>query len=94
LKRFADFGAEFTQAFHDRLSSIYGGDSLRALSSMLLLEASRAIAPEIAVGDPKTMMSILTLNDGHGFQLADFLAGEMPPRDQVALVQTLVNTAG
>ena len=29
--------------------------------------------------DPKAKMSILSLDNGHGFQLADFLSGEMPP---------------
>jgi len=94
IKRFADFGANFTQAFHDKLSSIYGGDSLRALSSMLLVEASRAIAPELSVAEPSAMLSILTLTNNHAFDLGSFLSGEMPPRDQVALAQTLVNAAG
>jgi hypothetical protein len=94
LERFAEFGAAFTDAFHDNLSSIYGDDSLRALSSMLLIETSRAIAPELAVGNAKTLMSILTLTNGHSFDLESFLSGEMPPRDQVALAQTLVNTTG
>jgi len=91
LKRFADFGAKFTQAFHDQLSSIYGSDSLRALSSMLLIEASRAIAPELSLADSRAMLSILTLTNSHSFDLADFVSGSLPPREQVALAQTLVN---
>jgi hypothetical protein len=92
IKRFADFGADFTQAFHDRLSSVYGDDSLRALSSVLLIGASRAIAPELSVGSSSALLSILTLTNNHTFALDAFLSGEMPPKDQVALAQTLVNT--
>jgi len=92
IKRLADFGAHFTQTFNDQLSSIYGGDSLRALSSVVLVEASRAIAPELMVNDSSVMLNILTLTNNHAFDLGDFLLGEMPPKDQVALAQTLVNT--
>jgi hypothetical protein len=92
IKRFADFGADFTQAFHDRLNSIYGSDSLRALSSVLLVEASRAIAPELNIGGSSALMSLLTFANNHSFSLESFLSGVMPPKDQVALAQTLVGT--
>ena len=92
IKRFADFGADFTQAFHDRLNSIYGSDSLRALSSVLLVEVSRAIAPELNIGGSSSLLSLLTFANNHSFSLDSFLSGDMPPKDQVALAQTLVGT--
>jgi len=91
IKAFADFGADFTQAFHDNLSSVYGGDSLRALSSMVLVEASRAIAPELSVANSSAMLTILTLTNNTSFDLATFLDGKMPPKQEVAVAQTLVN---
>ncbi len=39
------------------------------------------------------MLSIIVLNEQRTFQLADFLAGETPPRDQIAVAQTLVHQA-
>jgi hypothetical protein len=57
-----------------------------------LIGASRAIAPELSVGSSSALLSILTLTNNHTFALDAFLSGEMPPKDQVALAQTLVNT--
>lgn len=91
MKRFADFGARLTEAFHHNLQSVYGDDSLRALSAMLLVEGSRAIAPELALSNSSAMLNILTLTNNHAFDLSSFLAGELPPKEQVALAQTLVN---
>jgi hypothetical protein len=91
IGRFADFGADLTDAFHNQLSSVYGNDALRTLSSMVLVEASRAIDPDLGSQTPKAMLIIMTLRNGHQFQLSDFVAGVMPPRDQVAIAQTLVN---
>jgi hypothetical protein len=91
IKRFADFGADFTDTFNDRLRSVYGNDALRALSSMVLLEASRAIDPAFSSEPPQAMLNILTFTNGHTYDLNDFVAGVMPPRDQVAVAQTLVS---
>jgi hypothetical protein len=91
INRFADFGADFTDTFNQRLSSVYGNDALRALSSMVLLEASRAIDPRFSSKPPEAMLNILTFTKGHTFDLNDFVVGEMPPRDQVAVAQTLVS---
>jgi hypothetical protein len=91
INRFADFGAELTDTFNHRLSSVYGGDALRTLSSMVLIEASRAIDPDLSVQAPQAMLNILTFQNGHTFVLNDFIAGVMPPKDQIAVAQTLVN---
>ncbi len=91
INRFADFGADLTNTFNNKLSSVYGDDALRTLSSAVLLEASRAIDPGSSTQPPKAMLSLLTLVNGHAFNLDDFVAGEMPPKAQIAVGQTLVN---
>jgi hypothetical protein len=40
------------------------------------------------------MLSIIVLKTPRTFQLADFLAGRMPPRDQIVLTQTLAHRRG
>lgn len=55
------------------------------------MEASRAIDPGSSTEAPKAMLSLLTLVHGHAFNLDDFVAGAMPPKDQIAAGQTLVN---
>lgn len=91
INRFADFGAHLTDTFNRKLSSVYGNDALRTVSSMVLLEASRAIDPGLGSKPPQAMLNILTFTNGHTFALEDFVAGAMPPRDQVAVAQALVN---
>ena len=93
IERFANFGADLTNTFNHRLSSVYGNDALRTLSSMILVEASRAIDPGSTPSAPAAMLNILTLQDGHLFDLNDFLTGTPPPKDQVAVAQTLVNVS-
>ncbi len=58
---------------------------------MLLVEASVAIAPGIAARIPKAMLNLLVLKPQHEFQLSDFLNGDMPPKEQVAVSQVLTN---
>lgn len=90
IERFADFGADLTNAFNHRLDSIYRNDALRTFSSMLLMEASRVIGPDSST-PPTAMLNIVTFTNGHTFDLNDFVAGVMPPKDQVAVAQTLVS---
>jgi hypothetical protein len=90
IERFADFGADLTNAFNHRLDSIYRNDALRTFSSMLLMEASRVIGPDSST-PPTAMLNILTFTNGHMFDLNDFVGGVMPPKDQVAVAQTLVS---
>jgi len=91
IERFADFGADLTDAFNHRLSSVYGNDALRTLSSMVLMEASRAIDPDFSAKPPQAMLNILTLQNSHSFDLNEFVKGALPPKEQVAVAQTLVN---
>ena len=90
IDRLADFGAEVTATFNKNLS-VYGKEPLRTLNSMLLVEASVAIAPGITAAIPKAMMNLLVLKPQHRFQLSEFLNGDMPPKDQVAVSQVLTN---
>jgi len=58
---------------------------------MVLMEASRAIDPDLNTQRPQAMLNILTFQNGHAFDLNDFIAGAMPPKEQIAVAQTLVN---
>jgi hypothetical protein len=42
-------------------------------------------------GWPQARLNILTFQNNHAFDLNDFLAGTMPPREQIAVAQTRVN---
>jgi hypothetical protein len=89
IVRLAEFGAKLTDTFNNKLS-IYGSESLRPLSSMLLLAASGALSPG-ALSAPRAMLNLYVLNTQHAFDLKQFLAGELPARSDVAVAQTLTN---
>jgi hypothetical protein len=90
IGRLADFGAKFTETFNNSLT-IFGNESLRTLNSLLITEASKAISPQLAGATATAMLSVLVLANQHRFQLSDFLSGDLPPRDEVALGQNVTN---
>jgi hypothetical protein len=91
IQKLAEYAADLTDTFNHRLSSVYGNDSLRTLGPLALLEASAAITPEFQNVTPNAMLRMYVLNTGHTFDLGTFLTGNMPPGNEVALTQTLVN---
>jgi len=91
IARLAEFGAALTETFNKNLTSVYGNDSLRAMSSILLAEASKTIDPALTATPMDALLSIIVLKTPRTFQLADFLSGRMPPRDQIVLTQTLAH---
>jgi hypothetical protein len=93
IQRFAEFGADLTSTFHDKISSVYGDDALRTLGSLVLLEASAALDPAFRNAPPDAMLSIQVLKEGSPFPLSDFLKGQAPPPGEVAVAQTLVNAS-
>jgi len=92
IARFANFGSQLTETFNKSLS-IYGNESLRTLNSMLIAEASRVIDTGSASMTPTAMATMLVLSPGHKFVLTDYLSGDLPPRAEVAVAQTLTNAA-
>jgi len=89
----AEFAADITTAFN-KLSgeTVFGKASLRSLGSLIFLEASRVLAPGLAA-HPRAMLTITVLNEQRKFKIDSFLAGEMPPPEEIAVAQRLVSVA-
>jgi hypothetical protein len=92
IARFAEYGAHLTETFNRSLS-VYGNESLRTLNSMLMVEASKAIDLGFAATPATAMVTLLVLSKQHKFHLSDYLKGDLPPREEVAVAQTLTNLA-
>jgi hypothetical protein len=90
IARFAEYGAHLTGTFNKSLS-IYGNESLRTLNSLLMVEASKAIDPGFAAAPATAMLNLLVLSNQHKFRLSDYLGGDLPPREEIAVAQTLTN---
>ena len=78
IRRLAEFGADLTEAFNDKIASIYGDDSLRTLGTVLLIEASKVLDPATAAPTPEAMLSIALLKPGHKFDTGTFVDGQTP----------------
>jgi hypothetical protein len=89
MAELADFGANITSTFNGDLS-VYGQGHLRPLNTMLVLSAASAISPELAVS-AKSLLNITVLKPGHKFNLADFLTGDTPEKDDIAVGQNLIS---
>jgi hypothetical protein len=90
MESLAKAGSELTETFNSALSRTYGGDASRSLNSMLLVEASNAISP--AGGIPKAMLNVIALNENSTYDTTKYLTGDLPPKSEIALTQSLVNT--
>ena len=87
IKALANFAADLTDTFNQRVSSVYSGISGRVVGPMLLVESSAALGSLQA--KPAAMLTLYALNPGHKFKLGTFIDGQSPPQSEVALPQTL-----
>lgn len=89
IKVLARFAAELTETFDRKVSSVYSGMSGQVVGPMLLAQASAAVG---AAGvRPSAMLTLYALNPAHSFDLNTFISGSNPPKEDVALTQTLVS---
>jgi hypothetical protein len=91
IKHLAEFGAEVTTTFNNRVRSIYGGHAIRPLGSMIFLEASCALDPALRNATPNAMLSLTVLKEQRTFKLEAFLKNQWPAREDIALEQRLVS---
>lgn len=89
IERLAEAGGDLTDAFHGNLSSVYGGDAIRALGSLVFLEATCALDPALRARPAAALLRILVVRPDSGYALTDFLKGVEPPPEAIALAQTL-----
>jgi hypothetical protein len=89
IKTLANFAADLTDTFNNRVSSLYSGMSGRVVGPMLLVESSKVLGSTVA--KPIAMLSLYALKPGHTFKLGTFVDGQMPPKAETALTQTLVS---
>ena len=94
VDRLADFAADITTAFNQLTGENTYADlaSFRAVAQVVFAEASRALSSgPMAV--PRAMLTLDILNAAMSrkFQLADFLKGELPANEDIAVAQRLVS---
>jgi hypothetical protein len=93
IDRLAEMGSDITEAFHGGLTSVYGGDSLRTLGSLVFLESARVLDSSLRATRPSAMLRIQVLKEKRSFLLKNYLNGERPDEAEIAVTQTLTSVA-
>lgn len=92
IAKLAEFGADITIAFNQKLDSVYADKSaLRALGQMVFLDASRALGSSLSATKPTAMLTMTVLKETRKFDLGLFLDGEQPEAADIAVAQRLVS---
>jgi len=94
LESLSDFGAKVTQAFHNSLSDLFKTDAaaLREFSSMVFLEVSQVFDSGLANVIPAARFDVALLRKSAPVTIVtDFLAGNPPPDEVVAIEQSVVS---
>jgi len=84
----AAFGSTITDTFNKKASSIYGGDALRPLGTMLFVAAAQALSNNTQ--NPSALFRFIALKPDAKFDPKDFLAGKSP-QDGILIQQSIVN---
>ncbi|MEP7269947.1 MAG: hypothetical protein ABI882_00500 [Acidobacteriota bacterium] len=93
VKVLAEFGEKLTETFNKGIDSVYQGDALRPLGTMVFLEAARALAPVPVDAKVSARLDLVVLKEGSQFPLGQFLSGKVPEAREVARRERLVNLA-
>jgi hypothetical protein len=91
LEALANFGEKLTRTFHSRLSTLFGGETIRQLGSVVFLEASQAFDAEVAAAKPVARLVVTLLRSSAGDDvIADFVKGTEPKPLSIAMQQPIV----
>ena len=93
VKALAKFGSDMTATFNANVTSIYGGNTLRALGTALFIEAASTLDPAAALAASETiaMLDVTILKRGAAFQMAQFLDGTVPETNDLLIHERIIN---
>jgi hypothetical protein len=91
IEALATFGAKLTKTFNNQIESIYGGDGVRPLGSLALVEAARALDPMLTFEAPAAILEMIVIKEQSSFSLPEFLNGKLPAKEDIVIEQRLLN---
>jgi hypothetical protein len=96
IENLAEFGAKLTQTFNSSLSGLHGGDKSRVMSTLLFVEAARALRPSLSTTPgtaPTALLELIVLKKDSSFKakIAEYISGEIPEPDETLVEQRLVS---
>jgi hypothetical protein len=91
VETLAELGEAITRSFNNKMFGVFGSDAVRPLGSLLFLEATRALDPQVSPR-PLALLSLTVLKDEREYDLAGWLEGREPERADVAVGARLLET--
>ncbi len=85
-----DFGADLTKALNQKTTNLFA-PGLHLFGPMLFVELTKALAGGSSGVRSKAMLEVKSLKPQHSFDMATYLKGTEPSRQQISSSQTLVN---
>jgi hypothetical protein len=93
LEELTKFGADLTAAFNNTIGdTVYAGETLRPLGSLLFVEVAKIF--DLNLTDkivPTAMLELYILQKQSTFVMEEFLTGERPKKEDIALQQRIIN---
>ena len=81
------------QRLNSKIGSLFGGNELRPLGTMVFVEAGAAFDTALATARPSALLELSILKDVPAFDLRSFVDGTDPPAADVVNVQKFVSLA-
>ena len=92
IEELGKFGAKFTDAFNENITSIYKGSTLRPLGTLLVLKVAETLDPTLFNSiKPTAMLDLYVLKKDAQFNPQEFFKGLPPKAADTALLQPIVN---
>ena len=91
LAHLAEYGAKVTNAFNSKIGSLFKGDELRPLGSLVFMEAGAALDATLRAVRPSALLELTILKEQPVFDLRSFVSGEDPPAAEIVNVQKFVS---
>ncbi len=86
-----DFGSTLTDAFNSEISSVYQGNSVRALGTMIFIEAAGALNPNLETIESTAILDLIILSQQSQFVPEQFLQNQWPSPKDFFMAQRLLN---
>jgi hypothetical protein len=85
VRALGKWGAKVVGTFNQRVRSVYGGDAVRPLGTMIMATAANSLAGNLQ--KPSALLRVIILRPDSTFPPADFLRGTSPDPDEAILIQ-------
>ena len=82
-----------TDAFNSKIGGLFGGQELRALGTMVFLEAARAFDPTAQSERPAAMLELTVLREQPSFDMRSFVEGAEVPVGDIVRAEKIVALA-